>query len=298
MTQINLANVPKKTALNNTDRMTVWPEVVTADSDLEHTTIADLVTKVNTDISGNYVPLTPIDAKGDLLIGTANNTVNTLSVGTNNHVLTADSAQVTGVKWAPVISPTIVDAKGDLIVGTASDTVARLAAGTNGHILYANSAATNGVEWAAPPAGKVVNHAYVSNTTGTITSSNSTPSFTVASLSYTPLSASNILIIEATGNGYADTDGVTASTVRRVEFHIVNSTSSTTLAYAVMSFGFPTSNAVSGTLLTVSPIVRVIVSAASTVARTYQFNVQATSHQNYGVLGFSPNILSVTEIAP
>lgn len=41
-----------------------------------------------------------IDAKGDLLVGTADNTISRLGVGTNNQVLTADSSTATGLKWA------------------------------------------------------------------------------------------------------------------------------------------------------------------------------------------------------
>jgi hypothetical protein len=41
-----------------------------------------------------------IDAKGDLLAGTADNTIARRSVGTNGQVLTADSAEATGMKWA------------------------------------------------------------------------------------------------------------------------------------------------------------------------------------------------------
>jgi len=41
-----------------------------------------------------------IDAKGDLIIGSANDTVDNLTVGSNGFVLTADSAQTLGVKWA------------------------------------------------------------------------------------------------------------------------------------------------------------------------------------------------------
>jgi hypothetical protein len=41
-----------------------------------------------------------IDAKGDLLAGTADNTIGRRSVGTNGQVLTADSAEATGMKWA------------------------------------------------------------------------------------------------------------------------------------------------------------------------------------------------------
>lgn len=45
---------------------------------------------------------TLIDAKGDLLVGTADNTVARLAVGTNDHVLIADSAQAGGMKWGTV----------------------------------------------------------------------------------------------------------------------------------------------------------------------------------------------------
>jgi hypothetical protein len=41
-----------------------------------------------------------IDAKGDLLAGTADNTIGRVAVGANGTVLTADSAEATGVKWA------------------------------------------------------------------------------------------------------------------------------------------------------------------------------------------------------
>jgi len=43
---------------------------------------------------------TAIDAKGDLIAGTAADTFSRLGVGTNGQVLTADSAEATGLKWA------------------------------------------------------------------------------------------------------------------------------------------------------------------------------------------------------
>lgn len=43
--------------------------------------------------------ISTIDAKGDLLVGTADNTIGRLAVGTNNQVLMADSSTTTGLKW-------------------------------------------------------------------------------------------------------------------------------------------------------------------------------------------------------
>jgi hypothetical protein len=44
---------------------------------------------------------TAIDAKGDLVVGTGADTFSRLAVGaTNGHVLTVDSAEATGMKWA------------------------------------------------------------------------------------------------------------------------------------------------------------------------------------------------------
>jgi hypothetical protein len=44
--------------------------------------------------------ISTVDAKGDLLAGTGDNTIARLAVGTNNQVLTADSSTATGLKWA------------------------------------------------------------------------------------------------------------------------------------------------------------------------------------------------------
>jgi hypothetical protein len=52
--------------------------------------------------SGDVTLTVDVDAKGDILVGTAADTVTKVSVGTNGHVLTADSATASGVKWAAI----------------------------------------------------------------------------------------------------------------------------------------------------------------------------------------------------
>jgi hypothetical protein len=51
------------------------------------------------------IPATIIDAKGDLIAGTAADTAGRLAVGANGTVLTADSVETTGLKWATPTAP-------------------------------------------------------------------------------------------------------------------------------------------------------------------------------------------------
>jgi hypothetical protein len=62
-----------------------------------------------------------VDAKGDLLVGTADNAISRVAVGTNGHVLTADSAETGGVKWAAPAAVGVFDTQITFEGATAND---------------------------------------------------------------------------------------------------------------------------------------------------------------------------------
>jgi hypothetical protein len=69
-------------------------------------TLNDLQTQITGLDPAGSVSKGTIDAKGDLLVGSANDTVDNLPVGSNNYVLVADSAQTLGIKWAALTAAT------------------------------------------------------------------------------------------------------------------------------------------------------------------------------------------------
>jgi hypothetical protein len=77
---------------------------------------------------GGMVADTIWDAKGDLAVASAADTGGRLAVGTNGHVLTADSAQTLGVKWAAaaggggVTQHDYVEITSDVTITGTSDT--------------------------------------------------------------------------------------------------------------------------------------------------------------------------------
>ena len=80
--------------------------------------------------------------KGDILAATGAGAMARTAVGANTTVLTADSTQANGVKWA---SPSPATTKGDLATfDTASQ---RLAVGADGTTLVANSSAATGLSY-------------------------------------------------------------------------------------------------------------------------------------------------------
>jgi len=97
-----------------------------------------------------FVAKSTLTTKGDLYAASAASTPARLAVGANDLVLTADSGEATGMKWAAgggdVSTDAIWDAAGDLVQGTGANTAVRLAKGAALALPRMNAGAT-AVEW-------------------------------------------------------------------------------------------------------------------------------------------------------
>jgi hypothetical protein len=98
-------------------------------------------------------------AKGDLVVGSATNDAAVLAVGTNNHVLTADSSTTTGLKWAAPSSGSMTLLSTTALNGVSTVTISSISQAytdlyvicryiyfpTGGSQLYINPNATNNI---------------------------------------------------------------------------------------------------------------------------------------------------------
>lgn len=151
--------------------MSLSPFIPQPDDDDETKTriLLDVVLALR-DLSGSSLLVTIIDAKGDLIVGTAADVAARLAAGTDGQFLVVNSATTTGLQWtshgssgdphsqyvldtdltttlANYILKTLLDTKGDLIVATANDTPARLGVGADTTVLMADSAQAAGLKW-------------------------------------------------------------------------------------------------------------------------------------------------------
>ena len=110
-------------------------------------TLNSLQTQVtNLDATGS-VAKAIIDAKGDLLVGSANDAVDNLTVGSNDYILTADSAQTLGIKWAaPAVTLSNSVTLTNKTVALGSNTVSGTIAQFNTAVTDADLATLAGTE--------------------------------------------------------------------------------------------------------------------------------------------------------
>lgn len=90
------------------------------------------------------IPATIIDAKGDLIAGTAADTAGRLAVGANGTVLQADSGETTGLKWATVATTksfALLNAGGTALTGATTVTVSAIGGYDQYYVLISGASA-------------------------------------------------------------------------------------------------------------------------------------------------------------
>ena len=167
---------------------------ITDSTSTTSSTVAASATAVKSayDLANAAVPKSLVDVKGDLIAATAADTVARLPVGTNNYVLTADSAEATGLKWAAPATGTVTSVTGTAPIassGGATPAISIAAATTSvvGAVQLSDSTSTTSSVLAATPtavkaafdegAGKVSS---VTGTSPIASSGGTTPAISIA----------------------------------------------------------------------------------------------------------------------
>jgi hypothetical protein len=106
-----------------------------------NTNFTDVETFVNS--SPGLVQNSLVDAKGELLVASADNTITRLGAGTNTYVLTADSSEATGVKWAAPTVGTVTSVTGTAPIVSSGGTTPAISVTTNDAQLILNNTIFN-----------------------------------------------------------------------------------------------------------------------------------------------------------
>jgi len=106
-----------------------------------NTNFTDIESFVNS--SPGLVQDSLVDAKGDLLAASADNTIVRLGVGANTYVLTVDSTEATGIKWASPTVGTVTAVTGTAPIVSSGGTTPAISVTTNDAQLILNNTVFN-----------------------------------------------------------------------------------------------------------------------------------------------------------
>jgi len=106
--------------------------------------------KTSYDLAAAAVPKSTVTTKGDLIAATASATVSRLGVGTNGQILTADSTQATGIKWATPAAAasglTLISSQS--FTGVTSKTINNCFSSTyDNYVIYVNINSGTGINY-------------------------------------------------------------------------------------------------------------------------------------------------------
>lgn len=122
-------------------------------------------TTITADPHTIYLKKATVTAKGDIYVGTGSATVVNVPVGSNGQVLTADSTQVPGLKWAASAVTSALTTFGDLVQSIANGVSSRLGIGSAGQILTAvQNAALITTPGSAPTVALIAGSSTLANT--------------------------------------------------------------------------------------------------------------------------------------
>lgn len=222
-------------------------------------------------LNSTTISPTVIDAKGDLLVGTGDNTVDRVAVGTNGYFLKANSSATAGVEWAAIPTINNLDDVGDVTITSAS----------NGQFLK-----WNGTAW--------VNDAIdlATDTTGNYMSDVSAG--TGISVSHTPGEGSTATITNA---GVTSVNGTTGAITGVVTTSDSGTVTSTMIADGtIVNADINASAAIALSKLASGTSAQIIVANGSGVPAYVTLSGDATI-SNTGVLTLANSSLSLDEIS-